>query len=417
VDERDEPVLAAPLDAFFDQPDDALLLGAIGESVAAMVEQRGEAALPSAARAIALTNRAEYHVGNGGFRYFFEPQEHRTADTVAALRGIGAGDAADALARAVAFFPHGEPHADWDARMDWLASMPAVVREQFEADAAFLYGLSPFQARFARAQRAGFAGMPAPVRHLLPQPAPAVDASTLAVVRWLVSQGAGPETGPLRPHSKRWCHRNGSVPASLDEPLSGVEIGPSVGSAVALLAHLAQCRAARSIERLTLDHTPGADGGLAEYALALPALTDLAVAGGPLRAFALERFPRLASLSVGRGVREGEQLAWLSTLVAVRELEVQRDGVLRRAAFERIAALPRLERLELRVPEARADDVEALGASTTLQRVCIAGLTISVALARALLRVPRLRTLELPGCSIEPAARALLLEASVIDGR
>lgn len=71
-----------PIAAFFAQPDDALLLGAIGESIAAMAAGSGLAALPPEARVIALTNAAEYRVGNGGFAYFFEPhrrgRERRT---------------------------------------------------------------------------------------------------------------------------------------------------------------------------------------------------------------------------------------------------------------------------------------------------------------------------------------------------
>ncbi len=56
---RDEPVPVASLDAFFDQHDDALLLGAIGESIGSVLARRGAAALPPTARTIGLTNGVE----------------------------------------------------------------------------------------------------------------------------------------------------------------------------------------------------------------------------------------------------------------------------------------------------------------------------------------------------------------------
>jgi len=297
--------------AFFAQADDTLLLGAIGEAIEAVVTAAGLDALPPAAQVLARTNRAEYLVCNGGFRYFFEPEHHEAEATLAALQAIGAEQAVTALRCALSVFPGGRPHDDWRQRMDYLAAMSEEAHEQFEAGAHSIYELSPLQARFARVHQAELATLPPVVDHLPPQPLPATNARSRAVAIWFLSQGGRAEFAPLQPLTSRWSVRNGASFRPEWSTLAGVHLDDGCRDPIALIEELAGLRASRDVGRVVVEgercdeRGPGLLAALAR----LPQLRELQWTADTLSSELARGLPLLRGLQCVRIVVERVPLA------------------------------------------------------------------------------------------------------------
>lgn len=333
---------------FFAQADDALLLGAIGEAISSVVRAGGLDALPPAARVLARTNSAEYFVGNGGFAYFFEPQEHDAEATLAALQAIGAYDAVAALRCALSAFPGGRPHDDWQQRMDFLASMSEDAREQFENGAYTFELLSPLQALFARAHQAELATLPPVVGHLPPQPLPATNAPSRTVARWLCSHGVGVEFEPLSPWTSRWSLGNGTAWKPEWRSLAGIHFVERSRDLVGLAKALVGLRAAAGVLRAVIDDEVGEQHGgqLLSVLAHLPKLQELELCVETLTlplVHALQqlrhlRHLRIASKGVafdvakqlvaGRRPRYAELFCWQAT-TSLRRLGAEAGWVIR----------------------------------------------------------------------------------------
>lgn len=304
-----------PIAAFVAQRDDALLLGAIGESIGAMAAGSGLAALPPAARVIALTNAAEYRVGNGGFAYFFEPQEHEAEATLAALRAIEARAAASALQRALAVFPNGRPHSDWQQRMDFLGSLRGKARRQLDAAPSTFASLSALQARYVRAHAEAFAALPSVVDHVPPKPRPAKNAASRAVAIWVLGQGGRAEFAPLQPLASRWSVRNGMSWRSEWRTLAGVHLDEGCREPVALIEGLALLRASQGVERAVVDR-------------------ELFRERGPALLAALARLPKLRELQCATDSLSPELVRGLARLRSLRRVRLVVDRVPLAAARE-----------------------------------------------------------------------------------
>lgn len=318
--------------AFFAQADDPLLLSAIGEAIEAVVTVGGLDALPPAAQVLARTNRAECLVCNGGFRYFFEPEQHEAEATLAALQAIGAEQAVTALRCALSVFPGGRPHDDWQQRMDFLAAMSEEAREQFEAGAHTIYDLSPLQARFARANQAELATLPPVADHIPPQPLPAATAPSRSVARWLCSHGVGVEFEPLSPWTSRWSVRNGTVWKPAWHSLAGVHFVDRSRDPAALVAALAGLRVAAGIVRAVIDHD------VAEQHV-VPLLSSLV------------RLPKLRELELWVDTLSPELVHALQELRHLRHLRLVAQGVAFDVAKQLVAGR-RPHHAELTCPKA-----------------------------------------------------------------
>ena len=304
--------------AFFAQADDTLLLGAIGEAIGSVVTAGGLDALSPAACALARSNRAEYLVGNGGFRYFFEPQEHEAEATAEALQAIGADEAVAALRCALSVFPGGRPHDDWQQRMDFLAAMSQEARKQFEAGAHTFYELSLLQARFARAHQAELATLPSVVDHLPPQPLPAPTSPSLSVARWLCSHGVGVEFDPLSPWTSRWSLRNGTAWKPAWRSLAGIHFVERSRDPVALTGALSGLRAAAGVLRAVIDSEVSAVHGaqLLSSLARLPKLRELEMHVDTLSPEIVQALQELRHLCHLRIVAQGVSVGIAKQLVA-----------------------------------------------------------------------------------------------------
>jgi len=90
--------------------------------------------LPPVLQPIAILYTVQAIVDNGGFRYLFENDyEQPYSVFAAAYRQIGATEAAEKLERAVARFPFENPHADSEARIEFMDSLE-------ESDELFVLG-------------------------------------------------------------------------------------------------------------------------------------------------------------------------------------------------------------------------------------------------------------------------------------
>ena len=320
--------------AFFAQADDTLLLGAIGEAISSVVTAGGLDAVPPAAQVLARTNRAEYFVGNGGFAYFFELQDHAAEATMAALQAIGANEAVAALRRALSAFPGGRPHDDWQQRMDFLASMSEDAREQFENGAYTFELLSPLQALFARAHQAELATLPPVVGHLPPQPLPATNAPSRTVARWLCSHGVGVEFEPLSPWTSRWSLRNGTEWKPEWRSLAGIHFVERSRDPVALTGALSGLRAAAGVLRAVVDDKVGAVHGV-QLLVALACL------------------PKLRELELWVETLSPEIVQALQELRQLRHLRIVAQGVAFDVAKQLVAGR-RPRHAELTCPKATA---------------------------------------------------------------
>ena len=86
---------------------------AVKAAMSAAAEAGDVSRLPAELRAVALVHAAQGVIDNGGLQYFFEsdfPGKPSYKLFVDAYQAIGATDAADALAKAVALFPFADPH-------------------------------------------------------------------------------------------------------------------------------------------------------------------------------------------------------------------------------------------------------------------------------------------------------------------
>ena len=93
----------------------------------------------SRAQVVELIGALEAEVNNGGFdQFFFNSAGNRTAETIAALKAIGAKRTADIVSRAAAKFPAGLPPSDRTKRQELLEKVSPDADAFDEEDEAFL---------------------------------------------------------------------------------------------------------------------------------------------------------------------------------------------------------------------------------------------------------------------------------------
>ena len=81
--------------------------------------------LPEPYRTVLLVNEVQSKIDNGYLDYFYENEYEGMPSYdafVTAYRNIGADDAADRLAASLKCFPFDNPHADYDARFEFISS-------------------------------------------------------------------------------------------------------------------------------------------------------------------------------------------------------------------------------------------------------------------------------------------------------
>lgn len=81
--------------------------------------------LPSVVQPIAMLYTVQAIIDNGGFQYLFENDllDQPYSAFVSAYRSIGAQRAAEALEKAISFFPFPDPHVDRERRMKFLETL------------------------------------------------------------------------------------------------------------------------------------------------------------------------------------------------------------------------------------------------------------------------------------------------------
>jgi hypothetical protein len=89
-------------------------------------------------KVVALIEALEAEVNNGGFdQFFFNDAGDRTAETIEALRAIGANHTASIVQAAAAKFPGGMPPIDRDMRQEVLERVSPDSDAFEEQDDAF----------------------------------------------------------------------------------------------------------------------------------------------------------------------------------------------------------------------------------------------------------------------------------------
>ncbi|HUQ27184.1 MAG TPA: DMP19 family protein [Usitatibacter sp.] len=138
---------------------------ALSDLVFARYDRDGFESLTPPERVAYCVDALEREVNNGGFEQFFTNNSGDTsAETVAALRKIGAIQAANLVQSAMELFPNGSLPRDREERVDVVGAMSDAHRSKWhELDDRFCSypdDLTRLMRAFVNAHRAGFRAWP-----------------------------------------------------------------------------------------------------------------------------------------------------------------------------------------------------------------------------------------------------------------
>lgn len=140
------PIYWRRLHLVFDQPHDGYLLDELAKACGTQADTEGLETLTEPQKVLVHIWSAGGIIGNGGFRYFFESGLDGPA-TVRAYDAVGLPAKADAVRRALEFFPSGRPSKDFEERIEQLAEIEKTRRKQFESLNGIIWGTSTTKRR------------------------------------------------------------------------------------------------------------------------------------------------------------------------------------------------------------------------------------------------------------------------------
>ena len=296
------------LSLVFDQPHDWYLLNELALACEQQAEKEGKETLTAPQQALLTIWQASGVIGNGGFRYFFECGLDANI-TIQAYEKAECPQKAEAVRKALSFFPNSRPSENIKDRLEQLEQIEQSGKEEFEELSPIIWSQSfesdAHLALWVRRHRKDFNGRYLPDHKpdgwFLEVPPPPPDASPREVAEWILAISGWIDIMLPREQESRFVSKMEDLPSEI-ESINRVILSSIRSATDRDIGHLARLRALDKLCRLDLSGTEVTKDGLAK----------------------LRHWPALEELDLSRTNLKSEDLAMLAPLTRLRNLKLPR---------------------------------------------------------------------------------------------